>query len=75
VTLRISRTIRTEIRDLLEKLDATDNQAGRVVERLRKAISDGSRSADVGMAGRLLREYVVAHILSPEDTKKMTPFV
>ena len=66
--------IRTEIRDLLEKLDATDNQAGRVVERLRKAISDESRSADVGMAGRLLREYVVAHILSPEDTKKMTPF-
>ena len=66
--------IRTEIRDQLERLDATDNQAGKIVERLRKAISDGSRSADVGMAGRLLREYVVAQVLSPEDIKKMTPF-
>ena len=66
--------IRTEIRDQLERLDATDNQAGKIVERLRKAISDGSRSADIGMAGRLLREYVVAHILFPVDTKKMTPF-
>lgn len=66
--------IRTEIRDQLEKLDATDNQASKIVERLRKAISDGSRSADVGMAGRLLREYVVAQVLSPEDTKKITPF-
>ena len=66
--------IRTEIRHQLEKLEATDQQASRVVERLRKAISDGSRSADVGMAGRLLREFVVAHVLSSEDAKKMTPF-
>ena len=66
--------IRAEIRGQLEKLAVTDSQAGRVVERLRMAISDGSRSSDVGMAGRLLREYVIAHILSPEDTKKMTPY-
>jgi hypothetical protein len=66
--------IRTEIRDQVEKLNATDDQAGKVVERLRKAIYEGSRSPDVGMAGRLLREYVVSHMLFPEDTKKMTPF-
>ena len=66
--------IRKEIHDQLEKLNATDTHAGKIVERLRRAISDGSRSADVGMAGRLLREYVVAQVLSPEDTKKMTPF-
>jgi hypothetical protein len=66
--------VRLEIRNQLEKLDATDYQASRVVERLRKAISEESRSADVGMAGRLLREYVVAHILFPDNTKKMTPF-
>ena len=66
--------IRTEIRDELEKLDVNDYQARRVVERLRRAISDGSRSADVGMAGRLLREYVVAQVLFSENTKKLTPF-
>ena len=26
------------------------------------------------MAGRLLKEFIVAHLLFPEDTKKMTPF-
>jgi hypothetical protein len=66
--------IRTEIRNQVEKLEVTEYAASKVVERLRRAISDGSRSADVGMAGRLLREYVVSHLLSPEDTKKLTPF-
>ncbi len=66
--------IQKEIRNQIEKLEVSDVEASRVVERLRKAISDGSRSADVGMAGRVLREYVVAHVLISEDTKKMTPF-
>jgi hypothetical protein len=66
--------IRSEISDQIERLNENDCQVGRVVERLRRAISDGSRSADVGMAGRLLREYVVAQILSYENTKQMTPF-
>jgi hypothetical protein len=66
--------IRAEIRDQLEKLDNTDAEVGKLSERLRNAISHDSRSADIGMAGRLLREFVVAQILSPTDTKKLAPF-
>jgi hypothetical protein len=66
--------IQKEIQYQLEKLEVIDLEARRVVERIRKAISVGSRSLDVGMAGRLLREYVVAKVLAPEDIKKMTPF-
>jgi hypothetical protein len=66
--------IRTEIGHQIEKLDTPEYQAGKVVERLRRAIAEGGRSADVGMVGRLLREYVISHLLFPEDTKKMTPF-
>jgi hypothetical protein len=69
-----AEAIRTEIRNQLEKLEQTDSRANRVVERLRRAISDGSRSADVGMAGRLLREYVVDNILSPDGGKKLAAY-
>jgi len=66
--------VRAEITGQLKKLDAIGAEARDVAERLRKAISEGSRSADVGMAGRLLREFVVAQVLAPENIKKLTPF-
>jgi hypothetical protein len=70
----VVEAVRTEISSQLEKLIATDYNAVRVAERLRRAISEGSRSADIGMAGRWLREFVVAKVLFPDDIKKMTPF-
>jgi hypothetical protein len=66
--------IQKEIRDQLEKLETIDLEAKGVVERIRKAIAVGSRSSDVGMAGRHLREYVVSKVLAPENTKKLKPF-
>jgi hypothetical protein len=66
--------VRAEITGQLKKLDAIGAEARDVAERLRKAISEGSRSAEVGMAGRLLREFVVAQVLAPENIKKLTPF-
>jgi hypothetical protein len=66
--------IRTEIRGQLEKLDTAENGAATLADRLYRAISEEGRSADVGMAGRLLREFVVANLISPADIKKLTPF-
>jgi hypothetical protein len=54
-------------------LDNLPYLAPKVGERLRVAISEGSRSTDLGMAGRLLREFVISQIPISEDTKKMTP--
>jgi hypothetical protein len=70
----VVEAVRTEISSQLETLIETDYDAIRVAERLRRAISEGSRSADIGMAGRWLREFVVAKVLFPDDIKKMTPF-
>ena len=66
--------IRTEIRGQLEKLDTAENGAATVADRLHRAISEEGRSADVGMAGRVLREFVVANLISPAGIKKLTPF-
>jgi hypothetical protein len=67
-------SIKMAIRSDLDNLDTKDSGAGKLAERIHKAISDDSRSTDIGMAGRLLKEFIVAHLLFPEDTKKMTPF-
>jgi hypothetical protein len=66
--------ILTEISKQIANLDIADDGAGKVAERISKAISQSSRSADVGMAGRLLREFVLAHVLSPADIKKLNPY-
>lgn len=67
-------TVRKEISAQIDRLDTSYQGDTRVAERLRKAITLGSRSTDVGMAGRLLREFVLTQILAPADIKKMTPF-
>jgi hypothetical protein len=72
--MEIVGAIRSEIFTQIERLNVADNGAAHVAERLGKAISQGSRSADVGMAGRLLREFVLAHILVDEDIKKLSPY-
>ena len=66
--------IQFAIRGQLQKLNLSDHGADKVAERLHKAISEGGRSADVGMAGRMLREFIIAHVLSPADIKKLTPY-
>ena len=67
-------TVRKEISAQIDRLDTSYQGDTRVAERLRKAITLGSRSTDLGMAGRLLREFVLTQILAPADIKKMTPF-
>jgi hypothetical protein len=66
----LAKAIQKEILNQLDRLERNDNEAHTVVEYLRRAVRDGSRSADVGMACRHLREYVIARILDIKDRKE-----
>jgi hypothetical protein len=67
----LGKEIKKQIRSKSERLEKSDYEARRVVEYLRRAVRDESRSADAGMAGRHLREYVTMRVLNLKSAMEL----